>query len=364
MIQRIVTAIAKANSYYLQVLKTKHPRLVYAGGWLGYSNLGDEALFQAYKKIFYNYNLIHYPSPGGRVLSIPSKLFNIGDTAVLAGGTLIYLPSHLKVSKECLSLFPKFFVFGTGVADPSFYTRKPGWKDNLQNWKPVLEYCKYVGVRGPRSAELLFELGIKTVEVVGDPVIIFADDNLCSQEFIIPNSIGLNIGITKIGIFGNQELLQREFVKLATLAKQAGWKIRWLVVMPGDLHITIQTAKESDTEEDIHQVYSDYAQYLNLVRPMSTFVGMKLHAVALATCAYVPSLMLEYQPKCRDYMETIGQTENTIRTDTFRAETVWEIIEGLNSHRHKTALELYSQIKRAKDNLISKASNLMNMLGR
>ena len=88
----------------------------------------------------------------------------------------------------------------------------------------------------------------------------------------------------------------------------------------------------------------DFDEYLELVRPLSTFVGMKLHATALATCAYVPSVMVEYRPKCRDFMQAIGQDEATIRSDVFEAEQVWETVSAWNSNRPPAAGALYNAI--------------------
>ena len=60
---------------------------------------------------------------------------------------------------------------------------------------------------------------------------------------------------------------------------------------------------------------------------------------------YVPSLMLEYRPKCRDYMMSIGQEDKTIRTDQFKAEDVWDIVNTWNSKRQLLSEALYQSVK-------------------
>jgi len=84
MIQRIIEALNKGNKYLWEVLNSTPPRLVYVSGSHGYrnKNLGDEALFGAYKELFNRCSFVHYP--GGRVLSIPSKLTRISGCAMLA----------------------------------------------------------------------------------------------------------------------------------------------------------------------------------------------------------------------------------------------------------------------------------------
>jgi polysaccharide pyruvyl transferase WcaK-like protein len=97
---------------------------------------------------------------------------------------------------------------------------------------------------------------------------------------------------------------------------------------------------------------------------MSVFVGTRLHSVVLATCAFVPSVMLEYRPKCRDYMLSIGQEDYVIRTDKFRSEEVWERACELNSERNRFSEALYQSIKPLRERQLRKASELQKaMLG-
>jgi hypothetical protein len=44
-------------------------------------------------------------------------------------------------------------------------------------------------------------------------------------------------------------------------------------------------------------------------------------------------------------MQSIGQEEFTFRTDTFRAETIWEIVQGWNAHRREAAQALAKAIQ-------------------
>jgi len=357
----MITAAQKARKYYTGVLAAKRPRLAYVGGWLGHGNLGDEVLFQAYRRIFDRYSLVHYPNVGGRVLSVPSRLLKIAKAAVLAGGTLINREGYLASARESLSVFPNFFVFGTGVANPLFWRGKQGWRDTLPEWKHILNRCEYVGVRGPLSAQLLSDIGLSRVEVIGDPVIMLAD-GLNHQESGMHNSVGFNIGHAGGNIWGDEHLLEREFTRLAKSARLAGWYVRWFVVWPEDADITKRVAQASGTAVDICEVYKDYSAYMDLVRPMSTFVGMKLHAVALATCAYVPSVMLEYRPKCRDYMQSIGQDSATVRTDEFKAEDVWEIISTWNDNRQDESNMLRRNIKPVLERQKERAQQLIRII--
>jgi len=361
VISRTVEALGRSYKFLSQLLQTRSPRLVYAGGFLGYRNLGDEALFQAYKKLFEGRDLFHYPCPGGRVLSISSKLIRFADHAVLAGGTLINHRDSLGVAQECVSVFPKFFVFGTGVACPDFWSGANGWKNTLEQWKGILRECHYIGIRGPISANILRKAGIDNVDVIGDPILALASESLKNGGLYRPDSVGLNVGWDKLAQWGEPERIYTEFIKLVNLARKAGWEVKWFVLWPPDLAITRKLAIATNTEDEIYEVYTDVFKYLDQVRYLSTFVGTRLHSVALATCAYVPSIMLEYRPKCRDYMASIGLEDWTLRTDRFRADEVWDKLKSWNGQRRKLSELLFQKILPLKDKQREKADVLMEI---
>jgi len=352
-------ALRKRIEYFKKILHSRPPRLVYVGGWYGQKNLGDEALVKAYQNIFRRYSLVFFPKGRGRLISYLSRHFGFAKCAVLAGGTLINRQIPLNSFKRCQDLYPNFFVFGTGVANPYFWNRYSEWKDTLNQWKTVLENCVYVGVRGPLSAEILDGIGIKA-DVIGDPVITFCDEQILSEDGILPNSVGFNIGQSYGRMWGDEATIKEQYIRLARIVKKAGWKIRWFIVFPEDRNITMQVARASETENEVYEVYQNPKTFIDLVRPLSVFVGMKLHSVVLATCAFVPSIMLEYRPKCLDYMMSIQQEACTVRTDRFRAEQVWDIINTLNEERLRLTCLLQKKITYLRNKQIEKSQQLMD----
>jgi polysaccharide pyruvyl transferase WcaK-like protein len=257
----------------------------------------------------------------------------------MAGGTLIgNKDNFLARSQRMFNVARHRFVFGTGVADYEFWkdrklSAKKSWQENLSLWCCILKRCDYVGVRGPQSQKTLLDAGLQNVEVVGDPVLVFAD---CSKSVNYHDKVlGLNFGFGGEHMWDSQEKLYDKIVELASLAGKSGWKVMWFVVWPKDLPITQSAAKESKTGEHIHEICKDHSKYMDLVSDVTVFVGMKLHAVALATCAGVPSIMLEYRPKCRDYMKSIRQDHLCERIDLFEAEKVWQRVLDIHSSREK-----------------------------
>jgi polysaccharide pyruvyl transferase WcaK-like protein len=333
------------------------PLVAYVSGFLGKQNLGDEALQQAAPLIFDQVRFLHYDS--SRTLRILLRKFPRIKCGVLAGGTLINrIPAWWETASEFQAMSQRLYILGTGVAHPSFWNGRKGYVNQMAQWKNLLEKCSFVGVRGPLSAEVLREAGLSAVEVVGDPVLTFADNEV-TRDYV-PNSIGLNIGQAGGGfLWGDQDEILRQFIRLAKIAREAKWRVRWLVVWPPDLDLTRKAAQESGTADDIVENYTEPRRYLDEVRPLSVFVGMKLHATILATCTYVPSIMLEYQPKCRDYMQSIGEEAHNIRTDQFKADTVWELAKALNAKRNSFALKLHENVHGLRQFQQAKAQGIM-----
>lgn len=267
---------------------------------------------------------------------------------------------YLDIAKSFTNGARDLHVFGTGVADPVFFERRGDFVNMLPQWGEFLNECGYVGVRGPRSAELLADAGVSKVEVVGDPVIAFAYDTPCSE--FCPGTLGLNIGYDHGNQWGDAKLLAAEFSKLARTAIDAGWRVKWFVVFPRDMEMTRQLAEATGTGGEICAEYVDPVRFMEQVRTISVFAGMKLHATMLAACAYVPSLMVEYDPKCMDFMRSIGQGGSVVRTDRFNAAEVWQTLSAWNDARTAESRAIFEAVSSLRRKQSQKARELTGVM--
>lgn len=357
MSKRAVEAFRKGVRYVRDVQGGRSPLVIYVSGSPDSNNLGDKTLFKAHQRLFHRCSFVRYGT-GGRVMRLLTRAMGVSGHAMLAGGTLINRWG-LGPAEECTGLFEKFFVFGTGVAQPAFWSTRPGWRDMISSWKPVLERADYLGVRGPLSAAALREAGLPRAEVIGDPVLAYAGPSPPHSGTYHARCLGLNLGESKGNVWGSEERIVEEAASLARRARENGWTVRWFVVHPGDKAATLRAASSSRTEGDVLELY-DHHEYLESVMRVGVFVGMKLHAVVLATCAYVPSVMLEYRPKCRDYMMSIDHEELTVRTDRFHAVDVWSMVEELVAQREAFSKRLYDCITPVRIRLQTKAEEIMS----
>lgn len=147
-------------------------------GWVGHANLGDEAMFQAISQSLAPNQVVSLlPVPGERLLQVVgaggSKRFG---AALLGGGTLIN-HFYLDLAKLVASWRIPFCIAGTGVGSPGFGFSSRD-EDNLQGWAEILRRSPLVAVRGPKSAQLLQQIGVSNVEVIGDPALGFTPDLL------------------------------------------------------------------------------------------------------------------------------------------------------------------------------------------
>jgi len=342
-------------AHFLHSLITKKNGYFYVGGFPKINNLGDQALFLAYKNLL-GKDLIHFQ--GGRLQTFFAKIFKVKSTkAFLAGGTLINRLGLFSL-RDALKVFNKIYVIGTGVAQNYFWSSQPGFSNETPEWIVALKKAAYLGVRGPIGKNLLEENGLSRVEIFGDPVITFA----LPEKRVATNKkvIGVNIGVSKDGAWVSEEVIFQIYRDLITNLMKSNWEVHWVVVCDSDLKITKKVASETKTEKYIHVIYSDPYKYIQICQDMSVFIGLKLHSVILAHCAYTPSIMLEYRPKCLDYMLSIGEGDNCFRLDKINGEQIFKRICELFENQDQFIIRVYENINMMKKNQIKLVNEILS----
>lgn len=311
--------------FHLNARHKAAPRLAFISGAVGSENLGDEAFPEAMERLFPPFSMVDYR--GERSIGYVNQFLKTMQGGLMAGGTLINAsPKHMKALDKCIRFLPRNIVFGTGVRSPHFWGQDPAWVDYRKQWVEVLKRCDFVGVRGPISASLLEDAGF-TAEIVGDPALAFVDETRTLGRPASRIHLGLNVGQSLGKVWGSEDQIVDEYAALARKARELGWRITWFVVWPEDLEATRRAAEMSGTGENMVCEYVDATRYMEHVQSLTFFVGLKLHAVVFAICAGVPSLMVEYRPKCRDFMQSVDQDHATIRSDEFEGEAVVELLQ-------------------------------------
>jgi hypothetical protein len=299
-------------------------------GWLGQRNLGDEAVHQALEGYLAPHELAWRPERMPDVLRSRATKKTHALT-VLGGGTLIggrYVSDFTEESEPS-----RRAIFGSGVIDPEFPHSYRNGLEPLDHWIEAIDGIAVLGVRGPYSQQILSERGV-TAQILGDPVAAFVQP----EGHWRPSSVGrggdrvlgVNVGQSAGGMFGSElDMLKHTADAVRTYVKR-GWTVEYFVVWPEDLHVTNIFARDVNTRDaKIHRVYDRAADFLALSRHLDAFIGLKLHAVALAACAGVPSASIAYQPKSIDFLASLGLERLAVRSDRMSRGELSLVVEEL-----------------------------------
>lgn len=331
-------------------------------GCLGIDNLGDEALFHATKKIFSPTVVRPAFSPLNRLRLVGKRINKPSQhMVILGGGTLIANRYYIRQFEDHTTRLGAGSVFGTGVEDPRLI-QGDDLALYINDIKRTLPLARYVGVRGPLSKGILEEFGVRAeIEVIGDLACYFTKP----AAFWSPKkgSIGINIGHSNGNFFGSEEnflKVMRDFV--VSLDRQ-GFDITFFVVWPEDFDVTSRVVTAAGLKSaKIVSEFHDPGAYMDQVSKMEVFLGVKLHAVVLAMCAGVPSIAMEYRPKCRDFMASVGAEKFVIRTDQLTPETLIEATSTLMCSNDRNARLFLDKMLRYKDMQFTKAAELTQSL--
>jgi Polysaccharide pyruvyl transferase len=329
-------------------------------GWIGYGNLGDEAMFSATRRTFGPMRVA-----GLKLPNRPAWLKRYFQrkkhcAALLGGGTMIVRPSDggprfFPNFRDALARHGRGIVFGTGV-----HSRNPA--HDLPEWKPLLEKCDFIGVRGPKSAELLQAIDVNA-EVIGDP----AASLVQPEGFWQPKDriMGLNLGSLLMGeTHPEQDDYNERMSCLIREYRNNGWSMEFFCVYPGDLD-TIRriTHKGGLTDPIIHNHYWDAQRFMRAVRSMTVFVSTKLHAAILSLCAGVPTLAVNYQPKCEDFMLSVDSQRYSVPLAEIGSGVFCERLDELTKGGHTITASIRSSLQSFKERQLCVAAELRILLG-
>lgn len=332
-------------------------------GFTGQLNLGDEVLEKAIYEAFKPFKLVNPPSFQNNLIEAigKSKSYSL---SILGGGTLIgadispgFNPFRDKFeSMQKRSNFS--VVYGTGVGKLSEISEQNEW---LLEWKNLLKKCDYIGVRGPQSLETLASVGIEA-EILGDPACLVTPD----EGFWEPEArkLGVNLGFSlRAGNDSSEFKMIEEVKKLITKKNQEGWKIEFFVVCPQDVPVVEKVIKEINlSNQKVHYIFDDATPYLNAARSLTAFIGVKLHSVILAMCAGVPSIMIEYRPKCRDFMMSVDMENFSINIDEVTEEKLESCLNTLLSSSQETALKMTKRMIQLREKQLQKAAEITALI--
>jgi polysaccharide pyruvyl transferase WcaK-like protein len=234
-------------------------------------------------------------------------------------------------------------LIGIGVEDPAF-----GGKNSfsaggeLARWTGLCRRFDRVTVRGPRSAALLDAVGVHA-EVVGDPALLHEPAEATSPR---DKLLGVNLGFGD-DLWGHDH--ERVIDSVAELVRGAvvdGWSVRFVVINPKDRRFAQEAVRRAGAPDERAEIRAAYTvpDYFAAVGDCTVLVAERLHALVLAAAAAVPIVGLEYQPKCADFLASVGAAERSVRTDVVTPEILREHVDELAGGRAAESVRLSGEV--------------------
>ncbi len=294
-------------------------------GWIGQSNLGDDAIADVLGRQLAPLDLIQAPMSVSELIHLRTEVTRREALArrrlLLGGGTVIGRANwrlNLAISlRACRG--GAAVMIGAGVEDPTFRGRRSFSSfGELKRWRHVLERFESVTVRGPRSAELCAGIGIEA-RVVGDPALLATMTARPSSEG--PVVVSLGYGDSLRG--GDQATVVATIA--ASLAARPDRHVVAVSVNPSDREWANRLADILGSQVTRADAF-DLATFDRVIDGASCVVAERLHAGILAAAAGFAPVMIGYQPKVDDFAGSVGLSVH--RTDDLDRDRLVAAIES------------------------------------
>lgn len=336
------------------------PLIAYVG-WHRRGNLGDDAIYDAVRSQLPGATFLDVPCSAWQTMRSHATGLNRSlrrSTQVVGGGTIAGRSQWRRLINRGLALTRDngSYAIGIGVEDPVFVGRNAGsGKGELKRWAPILSEFHTVSVRGPRSAELLSDIGLN-VEVSGDPALLLPRPDVVPEDGLI----GVNLGFGD-DLWGHDPMRLADEVSRAMkqLASQ-GYRFTGILMNPEDRRWT-EIALTDIAAEIVLPVDAEAAAR-ELAR-CSVAIVSRLHAGILASLSGTPVVALEYQPKCRDFALSIDDERSLVRTDELSCAAVIDRVGGAIADSSNIRIKTLDAVARLRQRLQAEYAVLRSQLG-
>lgn len=332
-------------------------------GWVGFGNLGDDAIAEALLGELRPDEVV-YAAHTMKDLRRALGRGGAGDRHLLLGGGTAIGRRNWRMVLNAAGVTQArrrpWFMIGAGVEDPSFSGRNSfSGRDELRRWRRTLSRFDRVTVRGPRSAELLADVGVEA-RVVGDPALLLEPAEGPGADGT-RGALGVCLGFGD-DLWGHAPRRVLDAVTETALRHTAsGREVRLLVMNDEDdvaaQHIVDAVDGRYPGSASKHRVGTG-AEFFAALDGCHTLVSQRLHGAVLAAAAGVPVIALEYQPKCRDFMASIGQEDLSLRCDTVSADLLTDAMERLDSSRFARVEQIALAVKSYRAALTSELTRI------
>lgn len=314
----------------INALRNGKPIVAYLG-WTGFANLGDEILYDAHVHLFPHLNIVPYrKSPLEKLYKIVFRKNRLFRAAFLGGGTLInQSDTWINQIQSLEDQGTPIFCLGTGVTENNF--RASHEKTSLKKWTKVLSRFNYVGIRGPYSQQLLQGARFMKAQIVGDTALALSRPTYNSNS--TSKIVGINYGlINENSIWGDKDEYTDNMISIIKQLIRDGYTIHLLPVWDKDIPSNEALCRVVNSPNcRVINNFKNLDDYQQELEKCSVFIGQKLHSTIMACMLRIPSIMIEYQPKCRDFMASIDMERWVAKTSECSPDYVVAMFNNLRT---------------------------------
>jgi len=313
-------------------------------GWAGEGNLGDDLMLEAHREVLAPRRVALLPRTRVgerlRVLSrVPGGL--APDAILLGGGTLFGRTDWWARMEPVIAALPRapWMAIGVGVEDDAFVNDRAFTdRGEMERWAEFATGWPVLGVRGPRSQEVLESFGLAS-EVTGDPALLLA--SLAPPATVRERLLGVSVAVPEARwADGAQPAIEDALDALRGL----GWRFRCFVFSKWDADRTRDIcARLGDRAEICHPATT--AELLRDLGECHVVLGERLHSVVMAAAAAVPCVAAEYRPKLRDFMRSLDREELAFRLDRTTGAELRDVVVRLAADRDAESAHLTQRVK-------------------
>lgn len=250
------------------------------------------------------------------------------DLFICGGGTLLspwdsaWIQTLWRVKEQGVPLV----IFGTGVLPDFADETKASTLQSRERLADIIHFARLVGVRGPRSKQLLIDCGCAgdRIDIIGDPALAFQVPSWYGVQGRLLYGrrkpwVAISVGFSPNNASSWRERAVRNFAHLCAHLTETGYSVMFLPQRSKDIPFQQEILNALPSPRG--RVYAPsrpltVSKAFSAIGQADVVVAGKLHPGVMATIVNTPFVSYAYEPKCRDYAESIEFLQYTVDADS------------------------------------------------
>lgn len=279
--------------------------LVYLG-WTGFSNFGDELLYETWRAALAVEPIAQAPLGRAYLRRVPhvvaARLRGIGRERLLllGGGTTVGFGNWARhVERARLAFGTRgTIIAGAGIADAG---DAHALSTQSQDWTPWRRMSDVVlfGLRGPISSENAAGAWRETT-ITGDPALLYPE-----VVPVTPSRLDVGIAVS-VGASGTSRFdLPTLAAAVDELAVERGVQVTVVQLADEDADVCARLRALLEVPTSIHRFAGDVHETMEVLAAAELVVSERLHGAVAGFALRRPTVSLSYGSKCEDFWQSV-----------------------------------------------------------